>query len=164
MKGRGFALIELVVVLILIGLSMALVAPAFSRFAKGVELKAAAKKISSILRYSRSEAVQTGKAQQISFDPDLREVRIQAKEVNIPGSEMGKREGSTSIKKFVLPEGIQMKELEIPILQDPPGSHTIEFYPNGGSNGGSLVIYVPEHKGYRIKVHFITGIVEIGGA
>lgn len=163
MKGRGFALIELVVVLILISLSIAMVAPAFSRVAKTIELKAAAKKISTILRYYRSEAVQTGKTQQILFDPDLREVRIQATEIKLPEGEKGKREDSAPIKIFILPEGIQMKELKIPAPQNSADSPTIEFYPNGGSNGGSLLIDRPDHKGYRIKVNFLTGMVEIGG-
>ncbi len=164
MKGRGFALIELVVVLILISLSIALVAPAFSRVIRSVELKAAAQKISTILRYYRSEAVQTGKTQQIIFDPDLREVRAQAAEIPIADGEEERREISAPSKKFILPEGVQMKELRIPDPQNPADSPAIEFYPNGGSNGGSLLVDRLDHKGYRIKVNFLTGAVEIGGA
>jgi general secretion pathway protein H len=164
MKRRGFALVELVVVLVLIGLSMALVAPAFSRMARSVELKAAAQKISTILRYYRSEAVQTGKIQQILFDLDLREVRVQAVEIHIVEGEGEKKEISAPSKKFILPEGVQMKELKIPTPQNPADSPAIEFYPNGGSNGGSLLVDRLDHKGYRIKVNFLTGAVEIGGA
>jgi general secretion pathway protein H len=163
MKGRGFALIELIVVLILISISMALVAPAFSRFSQGVELRAAAKKIFTILRYGRSEAVQTGKTQQILFAPDWREVRVQTMETTNAEGEEEKREGSKPIRKFVLPDGIQVKELEIPAGQAPRRPPAIEFYPNGGSSGGSLLVERPEHKGYRIKVNFLTGLVEIGG-
>jgi general secretion pathway protein H len=164
MKRRGFALVELVVVLVLIGLAMALVAPAFSRIARSVELKAAAQKISTILRYYRSEAVQTGKTQQILFDPDLRQVRAQAVEINIAEGELEKKEISAPSKTFILPEGVQMKELKIPTPQNPVDSPAIEFYPNGGSNGGSLLVDRLDHKGYRIKVNFLTGAVEIGGA
>ena len=77
MKNRGFSLIELVVVLVLISLSLALVAPSFSRFSKGVELKTTAQRVSGILRYFRSESIQSGKVYQIIFDPGLREVNIQ---------------------------------------------------------------------------------------
>ncbi len=164
MKRRGFALVELVVVLVLIGLSMALVAPSFSRMARSVELKAAAQKISTILRYYRSEAVQTGKTQQILFDPDLRQVRAQAVEIQIAESEGAKKEISAPSKIFMLPEGVQMKDLKIPTPQNPADSPAIEFYPNGGSNGGSLLVDRLDHKGYRIKVNFLTGAVEIGGA
>jgi general secretion pathway protein H len=164
MKSRGFTLIELVVVLILISLSISLVAPSLSRVAKTLELRAAVKKISAILRYYRSEAVQTGKTQQVFFNPDLREVGIQAIDVNVPESEKEKPEDLAPIKKFTLPEGIQMKELNMPASQNSSGSPTIEFYPNGGSNGGSLLLDRPDHKGFRIKVHFLTGMVEVGGA
>jgi len=164
MKRRGFALVELVVVLVLIGLSLALVAPAFSRMARSVELKAAAQKISTILRYYRSEAVQTGKTQQILFDLDLRQVRVQAVEIQIAEGEGEKKEISVPSKIFMLPEGVQMKELKIPTPQNPADSPVIEFYPNGASNGGSLLVDRLDHKGYRIKVNFLTGAVEIGGA
>jgi prepilin-type N-terminal cleavage/methylation domain-containing protein len=46
MKNRGFSLIELLVVLILLSFSLALVAPSLSRFSRTVELKGAAQKIS----------------------------------------------------------------------------------------------------------------------
>jgi len=76
LKRKGFSLIEVMVVLILISLSMLLVTPSFSRFSKTVELKGAAKKISAILRYCRSEAVNRGKVYQVLLDPDLRQVQV----------------------------------------------------------------------------------------
>ncbi len=164
MKNRGFTLIEMVVVLVLISLSISLVVPSLSRIAKTVELRATVKKISAILRYYRSEAVQTGQTQQVLFNPDLREVRIQAIDINGPEGEKEKREELTPIKKFILPEGIQMKELNIPASQQSADFPTIEFYPNGGSNGGSLLLDRQDHKGYRIKVNFLTGMVAVGGA
>mgnify|MGYP001575156233 FL=1 len=102
MKSRGFTLIEMVVVLVLISLSISLVVPSLSRIAKTVELRATVKKISAILRYYRSEAVQTGQTQQVLFNPDLREVRIQAIDINGPEGEKEKREELTPIKKFIL--------------------------------------------------------------
>ncbi|MFH1756610.1 MAG: GspH/FimT family pseudopilin [Pseudomonadota bacterium] len=164
MKDRGFTLIEMVIVLILIGLSISLVAPSLSRISKTIELRAAVKKVSAILRYYRSEAVQTGKIQQVLFDPDLREVRIYPIDINIPEGEKEKREERQEpLRKFPLPEGIQMKELNFPVSQHSADSPTIEFYPNGGSNGGSLLLDRQDHKGYRIKVNFLTGMVEVGG-
>jgi len=163
-KDRGFSLIELVIVLILLSLSISLVTPAFSRFSKGIELKAAAKKVSGILRYYRSEAVQKGKVQQVLFDPDLREVRVQSPESADDQERTEKPEGKGWPKKYPLPEGIQMREVKIPSPQYPVDLPAIEFYPNGGSNGGSVLLDRQDHKGYRIKVYFLTGIVEIEGS
>ena len=87
MKGRGFSLIELMVVLILISLSIALVTPSFSRLSRGIELKGAAKKVSAILRYCRSEAVNKGQTYQALYDPeDLHGCRIDLIEYKGPSA------------------------------------------------------------------------------
>ncbi len=154
---------ELVIVLVLIGLSAALATPSLSKIAKRIELRAAAQTISGILRYYRSEAVHKGKVQQILFDVDQREVRVQ---VVATAPEKGKKETEEKkgpAKKYALPDGIQMKEIKIPSPQYPSDVPTIEFYPNGGSNGGTVTLEESEHKGYRIKVNFLTGMVEVKG-
>ena len=163
MKNRGFSLIELMIVLILISLSISLVTPSLSRFSKNIELKTATKKISAILRYYRNEAVHRGKVQQVLFDSNAREVRIRAvaEEAGAGDEETPSR---SEAPKYPLPTGIQIKEIKIPAPQYPTEVPTIEFYPNGGSNGGSIVLDNEGNKGYKIDVHFLTGIVRIGDA
>lgn len=154
------------VVLILISLSMFLVTPLLSGFSKTVELKGATKKISAILRYCRSEAVNQGKVYQVLFDPDLRQVQVQSIE------EKEEDEGSTdgvkdaakdeaNQKTYTLPKGVNIKEVKANSPEYASEYAVIEFYPNGGSNGGIIRLDSPDRKGYRIKVHFLTGIVEI---
>jgi len=164
MNRRGFSLIELILVLILIGLSVALVSPSLSRFSQRIELKTTAQKISGILRYFRNESIQKGKVYQVLFDPDQREVRVQAVDEEGETGEENPDHPERFQKRYLLPQGIQMKEVKIPTPQYPAGLPAIEFYPNGGSNGGSLLLETQEPKGYRIRVHFLTGIVEIEGA
>lgn len=152
MKEKGFSLIELVIVLVIVGLSISLVTPSLSRFSQAVELKAATKKISGILRYYRSEAIQQGKVHQVLFDPNMREVRIQALELT---------EEKVLKNKYPIPAGVQIKEVNIPAPQYPDDFPVIEFYPNGGSNGGSILLDSQDRKGFRIRVHFLTGMVVI---
>ena len=162
MRNRGFTLIELVIVLVVISLSVALVTPSLSRFSRRVEIKASAQKISGILRYFRSESVQRGRVYQVLFDTDLREVRVQALEEDEKGEgEKSPGEQRFFKKSYSLPEGIQMKEFKIPSPEFQSDLPTIEFYPNGSSNGGSILVDAQDQKGFRIKVHFLTGIVEI---
>jgi prepilin-type N-terminal cleavage/methylation domain-containing protein len=162
MKSRGFSLIELVVVMVLISLSIALVAPSFSRFSKRVELKTTAQRISGILRYFRSESIQSGKVYQILLDPVLREVNIQVLEGEEEGATERQKDGQKFSKRsYPLPAGIQMKEFNIPAPEYPSDLPTIEFYPNGATNGGSFILEAQDQRGYRIKVYFLTGIVEI---
>jgi len=167
-KNKGFSLIEVMVVLILISLSMFLATPLLSGFSKTAELKGATKKISAILRYSRSEAVNRGKVYQVLFDSDLRQVNVQPieeKEEDEEAKDGTKDEAKDEPKRktYTLPKGVDIKEVKANSPQYPSDYAVIEFYPNGGSNGGTIRLDSPDRKGYRIKVHFLTGIVEIEG-
>jgi general secretion pathway protein H len=161
MRNKGFSLIEMVIVLVLISLSIALVTPSLSRFSKRIELRTSAQKVSGILRFFRSEAVQKGRVFQVLFDPDTRVVRARALEGDDPEKE-GKEEPKIQEKRYFLPSGIQMREVKIPSPEFPSDLPTIEFYPHGGSNGGTILLEMQGEKGYRIQVHFLTGMVEIG--
>jgi len=161
----------MMVVLILMGLSMFLATPLLSGFSKTVELKGATKKISAILRYCRSEAVNRGKVYQVLFDPDQRQVNVQpieekeedqeAKDVTDVTKDQPKEQSKQ--KTYMLPKGVDIKEVKANSPQYPSDYAVIEFYPNGGSNGGTIRLDSKDRKGYRIKVHFLTGIVEIEG-
>ncbi len=150
MRNKGFTLIEVVIVLTIIILSVALVKPSLSRFSRAVELKVAAKKISSILRYCRSEAVNRGQVYQVLFDAGLREVKM--KSLDSAGS---------SPKTYPLPEGINLKEVDVESPENDSDLPAIEFYPSGGSNGGTIVLDQQGGTAYKIRVHFLTGVVEI---
>jgi len=156
MKDRGFSLIEMVVVLVLLSLAVALVAPSLSRFSRSVGLKAAAKKVSGLLRYYRSEAVNKGQVYQVLFDPELRELKVKPME-----STEEKGEDKPPQKIYSLPQGIRMKEIKVESPQYPSDIPSIEFYPNGGSNGGTILLDSEDRKGYRIKIHFLTGTVQV---
>jgi general secretion pathway protein H len=143
MRTKGFSLIEMLIVLILISLSISLVAPSFSRLSKTIELKGVTQKVSGILRYCRSEAVNKGKDYQVLFDSDMGEVKVQP----VVSEEEEKKE---PIQSYPLPKGIHLR-----------GGHPIEFYSNGSSNGGTILLESEGHKGYKITVHFLTGMVEV---
>jgi len=164
MKNKGFSLMELVIVLTILALSISLVTSSFSSLSKTIELKAAAKKVSGILRYYRSEAINKGSVYQVLFDSDSRAVKVQSVSLAEPaeGTEGDQKKGGEGVQTlYGLPEGVQMKELDFPSPEYPCDLPAIEFYPNGGSNGGSVLFNSPERKGYRIKVDFLTGEVKI---
>jgi prepilin-type N-terminal cleavage/methylation domain-containing protein len=163
MKERGFSLIELIIVLILFGLSFSLATPSLSRLSKAMELKGAVKKVTAILHNFRSEAVNKGKVYQVIFDTELREIRVQSPETEESKEEEKEQDEKRTFrpKTYFMPGGILMKEIEVASPQYPLDVPSIEFYPNGGSNGGSLVLDTEGRKGYKIKVHFLTGMVEV---
>jgi type II secretion system protein H len=169
MRDQGFSLIELIIVLTILALSVALVTSSMSNLSRTVELKAAAKKVSGILRYYRSEAINKGSVYQVLFDPESRAVKVQSISLAEPADEKEASEKEASEKKagegfktlYGLPEGVRMKEIDFPSPQYPCDLPAVEFYPNGGSNGGSVLFDSQERKGYRIKIHFLTGEVKI---
>ncbi len=159
---KGFALIELILILVIMGLTLALVSPSLSRLSKTTELKGTAQKIAAILRHSRTEAIHKGKVYQVIFNLGTKEIKVEG--LN-PDQE--EREGeeetekSTTSQVYTLPSWISIKEVEPIKAHYSSDLPTIEFYPHGGSNGGSFLLEGEDHKGYRIKVQFLTGMVAI---
>jgi prepilin-type N-terminal cleavage/methylation domain-containing protein len=161
MKERGFTLLEVIVVLTLFALSTLLVIPSLSGLSKTLELKEAAKKLSAILRYGRSEAVNKGEVYRILFNSELNEVKLQSMKMTEEDKEKDERGGEGPEKIYLLPKGVHIKDVKAPPPQFPSDLPVIEFYPNGGSNGGSILIDSPDRKGYRIDIHFLTGMVKM---
>jgi len=155
---------ELIIVLTILVLSVSLVGSSFSNLSRTIELKAAAKKVSGILRYYRSEAVNKGLVYQVLFDSELRAVKVQSISITESVADKGedeKKEEDAPKTIYGLPKGVQMKDLDFTSPQYPCDLPAIEFYPNGGSNGGSILFSSSERGGYRISVHFLTGMVEV---
>lgn len=156
-KSKGFTLLELALVLILLSVAGYLVVPSMSRLARVIELKGTAQKIAGILRYSRIATIQKGQVHQILIDRKQRELIVRALQSE-------KKEGIefTWVEKikYQIPAGINLKE------EISPGDYSaelpaIEFYPTGQANGGQILLADPEQKGYRIKISFLTGLVEV---
>jgi prepilin-type N-terminal cleavage/methylation domain-containing protein len=161
MKHRGFSFIEILVVLVLLSLSAALLAPTFSRFLKSVELKGTVKKVSAILRYCRSEAVHKGSVYRVIFQSEPGGIKVESMETPTEKEKEEGKESKSSAKTYTFPEGVRMKEVKVEPPQYASDLPSIEFYPNGGSNGGTILFEAEERSGFRIKVHFLTGAVTI---
>ena len=161
LRDKGFSLIELIVVMILLSLTGALVVPSLSRFSKGVELKGAVKRVAAILRFSRSEAVNQGRVYQVVFDADMRQVRVQPVVAEEKKAEGEPAPEKPSEKVYSMPPNVQIKEVKVEEPEFPSELPTIEFYPNGGSNGGSVLLDGGDGKVFKITVFFLTGEVRI---
>ena len=165
MRNKGFSFLEIMVVLVILSLSISLVTPSLSQFFRTVELKGAAKKVSGILRYGRSEAINKGLVCQVIFNTERREIGVQSREPTSIENEEEVKKGMEFPKKiYSLPEGIQIKKVEVASPQYAMDYPTIEFYPNGGSNGGFILLDGRDRNGFQIEVNFLTGIVKIKSA
>lgn len=156
-KSKGFTLLELALVLIMLSLAGYLVVPSMARLSKVIELKGTTQKIAGILRYYRLATIQKGQIHQILIDRKQRELIVRALQ-----TEKKEEKELTWVEKikYQIPEGINLKE------EINPGDYTaempaIEFYPTGQANGGQILVADPDQKGYRIKISFLTGLVEV---
>ncbi len=150
---RGFSLLELVIVLLIISLLALLVTPRLTKTVSHMEVKSAAKKISAILRYCRSDAVNKNRIVQVNFDAESHLISVMSAE---EGEEKPVQRNS-----YLLPGAIRVEKIETgkTVLENTLPS--FEFYPNGGANGGTAVVRGGEGRAYTLQVDFLTGGVKV---
>jgi general secretion pathway protein H len=160
---KGFTLLELLVVLVIIGAMVSMVAPRMTGTLSNLNAKTTARKIAASLRYARSIAASEKAVYRAQFDLVSRQFLIE------------KLEGSSTRIKFmgeprddaqILHSHRFQEELFFTFGEDPTKKSemnvfSILFYPSGGSSGGDIIIGDAQGEGYRIRVDFITGSVRL---
>ena len=155
-RSRGFSLLELIIVLIIISLLALLVTPTLTKTISHMEVKSVAKKISAILRYCRNDAINKNRIYQVNFDTE-------SNRVSVLSAEEG--EDKLSMRNsYPLPRDVRMEKIEAGKTFFENTLPSFEFYPNGGANGGTAVVRGGEGRGYLIRVDFLTGTVKVEGA
>jgi general secretion pathway protein H len=178
---KGFTLIELILVLVIMGLLTSLVAPAITSLA-GLKLKTAARRIAAGLRYARSQAVTTGSDYQVVFNLEKGEVTVESLQEEEPYRGDGEQKESQGNEKedvseeesapqkikrkktYKVPKEVKIAKViveGVEITEDDDEEVWIDFYPNGSCSGGEIYLTNERERVYRIVLNFLTGIVEI---
>ncbi len=137
-KGRGFTLVELLVVMVIAALVLALVGTSISRSVSGAEMRTAAHKVAANLRYTRTQAILQKQEQVFTVDTE-------AKTYQAPERE-----------QVQLPEGmnVALTTARSELTGESVGG--IRFYPDGGSTGGYVELET-DNRVYKVSVAWLTG-------
>ena len=138
MRARGFTLVELMVVMVIVALIMGLVATSMSRSVSGAEARAASRKMVASIRYTRARAIIDKQEQVFQVDTENRSYKA-------PGRE-----------QIDLPEGVDITITTARSEVTSEAVSGIRFFPDGGSTGGHIELTVNDRE-YRVNVAWLTG-------
>lgn len=135
-RHRGFTLLELLLVIVLIGISVSAVSVAVGRGLKSANERHALTQLVQTLRAARVQAITSGQPALARFD-------------------LGARQFVSPQRSLPLPPGMQVQ------LQTADGlGAAFEFYPDGGASGGYMAL-ADNDRHWRIDINWLTGNVRL---
>jgi len=140
----GFTLLELLVVLVLAGLSAAVVGGGAQSFMDRARYHQTVRDVASRLSQARALCVQQGKRISVSYEPQARQLLVQGQ------------------PPLVIPPSLEVKWK--PLVHDPkaspaPGEPVFVFNADGGAQGGQLAV-LRGGRGVMFRVSWLLGTVE----
>jgi prepilin-type N-terminal cleavage/methylation domain-containing protein len=150
--GKGFTLIELVVVVAIIGMLLASVAIRFDSLTVSARLRASAREIASTIGLAHSRASSTGRAQTLVFDTDNQQYWIDS------SSEEGDASESPRIRSLY--RSIAFKDIQVgEELYGERGTLSIEISPLGVTSACMIHLEAEGGGEMTLEVCPLTGSV-----
>jgi len=128
---RGFTLLELVLVMLIVTVLMAMAAPSLHGFYGSRRTAEAAAQIVALTRFARAAAANEGRVYRLYLDSHASAywlVRQMGTEFVPPASDLG--------QVFSLPDGIGAKWAD----EQTPDRQYVHFYPTGRTEAGTIVL------------------------
>ncbi|RTM14927.1 MAG: prepilin-type N-terminal cleavage/methylation domain-containing protein [Bradyrhizobiaceae bacterium] len=142
-EARGFALIEILCVLAIIGLLAAIILPAIPRSTTRARLESYAVETAALLKADRNAALRRQTRVTTEVDAEARAIRS----------------GVTG-RTIRLPDDVVVQAMLASRCADRAAGRSIDFFPSGMSCGGVIALARPGI-GYEVRVNWLTGGVEI---
>jgi prepilin-type N-terminal cleavage/methylation domain-containing protein len=172
---RGFSLIEIIVVLLIVSFATALVMPSFFKSISGLEQRTSINKLATMLRYARSKAVTTKQAYQVHLDLNTYSYWLAPLETrnaeteedaNSKNNSSKEREKVTEVEvpsaTSTLDGALKMEKVVLgPKKEITSGKTAIIFYPRGDSSGGEIVLKDTFNTLHTVVVDPFTGRVKL---
>ena len=145
-RQRGFSLLEVIVVIVLIGLSYALLPKMLFSGVSGAELRSNVRAVATGLRLTRDAAINTRREAVMTLDLENREFTVQ---------------NDAKIHKLHEKLDVKLYTSQADLVTDKVGG--IRFYPDGSSNGGRVTV-AAGGRAFEVDVDWLTGRVSIKDA
>jgi general secretion pathway protein H len=142
-RERGFALIEMLCVLAIIGLLAAIILPAIPRATTRAKLESYAVQTAALLKADRNAALRRQIQVTTLVDAAARSIRS----------------GATG-RIIRLPDDVSLDAMLASRCADRNAGRSIDFFPSGMSCGGVLALARPG-MGFEVRVNWLTGGVDI---
>ncbi len=142
-RQRGFTLIEIVVVIVIIGLAYTLLPKMVFSGVSGAELRSNVRAVATGLRITRDTAINTRREAVMSLDLENREFTVQ---------------NDAKVHKLHDKLDVKLYTSQADLITDKIGS--IRFYPDGSSNGGRVTVGAGG-RAFEVDVDWLTGRVTI---
>jgi general secretion pathway protein H len=140
---RGFALIEILCVLAIIGMLAAIILPAIPRATSRAKLESFAVQTAALLKADRNTALR-------------RQIQVTTQ---IDAASRSIRSGVTG-RVIRLPGDVSLEAILASRCADRNTGRSIDFFPSGMSCGGTIALARPG-MGYEVRVNWLTGGVDI---
>jgi general secretion pathway protein H len=141
-RHRGVSLLEMLLVIALLAAISVLAAGAMTGGFAGMQLRSEAKQITAQLRYTRTQAIATGKPQRFIIDPE-------ARTWTAPNNRHGE-----------IPEKLGIRFMGAREVQPRRGEGAIVFFPDGASTGGRVQLSAKK-AAMNVDVTWLTGEVRL---
>ncbi len=140
---QGFALIEILCVLAIIGMLAAIILPAIPRATTRAKLESYAVETAALLKTDRNAALRRQIQVATQIDAEQRSIRS----------------GVTG-RVIRLPNDVSVNALLASRCADRRAGKSIDFFPSGMSCGGVIALVRPG-MGFEVRVNWLTGGVDI---
>ena len=132
-------MLEMLVAITIIGLLLAVTVPASARFYESMQYRQAVRDVITALASARYKAINSGRAQDVTVDPQGNRLGCNGEVTNLPAGFDVTVHSASELNRDNL--GI------------------IRFYPEGGSSGGGIDLGREDGSGVRITVDWLVGRV-----
>lgn len=155
---QAFSLIEWLVVLMIIGMTLAIVIPKVGGVPSGIQVASSVDAIRSAFTTAVSASMASGQPVQLFFDFSGHEIRLSRlgeSRLETAGLEGPQWTILDEFTTFRLAESVWLNDQLMDYPDDPESQLSFRFYPNGEATGPSLPILIGE-RWFQIDVDRLT--------